>query len=366
MTLYFYIARRFVGRFLAIFGSFFALAFLMETTALFGRFDSAGLGMLDTLRLALLKSPTGVYQMLSMVIILAALLLFRGLSRSSELVATRAAGLSGLRMVAPPMLAAWLIGLIGVTAFNPMAAAALRQFETETGRYNSGSMSAFSLSREGLWLRQGNDQGQTVIFAERANFDATRLSGVTFFEFDASGVAQRRIETGYARLADGAWSLGPGKFWLVNARGKVPDQAAETFDSLSLPSDLSSDQILDSFGDPTTISIWYMRSFIDRLASSGFSTARHQVYLQSELASPLLLAAMVLIGAGFSMRHHRSGRTGQMVLMAVITGLAVFILQDFAQILGANGAIPVAAAAWGPPVSAMLLGVGLLLHMEDG
>ena len=85
-----------------------------------------------------------------------------------------------------------------------------------------------------------------------------------------------------------------------------------------------------------------------------------------ELALPLLMTAMVLVAAGFTMRHARSGRTGTMVLLAVLAGSAIFLLRNFAQVLGENGQIPVIAAAWSPPVAALLLALSLVLHLEDG
>jgi len=366
MTLHAYFARKFLFRFGALFLSFLALAVLTDATALLGQFQGRNVGLGDTLRLALLKAPTGVYQLMSLIAALASLLVFLGLSRSSELVATRAAGQSAFRSLIAPVTVAFLIGVVGVMALNPLAATTLRKFETETGRYKSGTVSSFSLSRKGLWLRQGSARGQTVIFAERANFNGTRLSGVTFWEFDANNRGLRRIESQYAVLKPGVWKLGPGKFWRINDAAKVPDQTAKTFDSLSVPSDLTRRQIMDSFGDPTTVSIWDMPAFIKRLEKSGFSSASHRVRFQIELASPLLLAAMVMVGAAFSMRHARAGRTGLMVLLTVLSGLAVYIFQNFAQILGANGAIPVAAAAWGPPVAAIMFASALILHMEDG
>ncbi len=366
MTLHLYLARRFLWRFLALFASFFALAVITDATALLGQFDSARVGLTDTLRLAFLKAPTGVYQLLPMIVILSSLTLYLGLSRTSELVATRAAGFSALKSLIAPVLTIFAVGLVAILAFNPLASATLRQFESETGRYKSGTLSSFSLSRSGLWLRQGSPSGQTVIFANRANFDATRLSGVTFFEFSDAGIALRRIEANYASLSNGAWNLGPGKFWQINQPGRVPDKTAKEFTSLSLPSDLTRDQILNSFGDPATISIWDTRSFISRLERSGFSTSRHRVHFQIELAMPLLLVGMVMLGAAFSMRHSRSARVGLMVLITVLVGLAVFILQDFAEILGSNGAVPVMAAAWVPPISAILFALGMILHLEDG
>lgn len=366
MTLHFYLARRFLSHFALLFGAFFALALLTDATALLGQFGDKDMGVAETLRLALLKAPSGVYQMLSMIVILAALLMFRGLSRSSELVATRAAGVSALRTVAAPVSAAVLLGVFGLVAYNPLASTALAQFETETSRFQNGVVSTFSLSRQGLWLRQGSPTGQTVVFAARANYDATRLSEVTFFEFARDGKAQRRIEAASATLYDGAWHLGPGKVWSISVDDEVPDKQSQNFDSMKVGSNISSDQILESFGDPTTIPLWDLPAFIARLDRSGFTTSRHRTYFQIELSTPLLLAAMVILGAAFSMQHARKGGAGRKILFAVISGLAVYIIQDFAQILGSNGAVPVIAAAWGPPFAALLLALGLLLNLEEG
>ena len=43
-----------------------------------------------------------------------------------------------------------------------------------------------------------------------------------------------------------------------------------------------------------------------------------------------------------------------------------YYLRNFAQILGENGQVPAILAAWAPPVAAVLIGLGLILHMEDG
>ena len=85
-----------------------------------------------------------------------------------------------------------------------------------------------------------------------------------------------------------------------------------------------------------------------------------------ELALPLLLAAMVLIAAGFTMRHARMAKTGTLVLFAMLSGFGVFFLRNFGQILGETGQIPVLMAAWTPPLAAAMLALGFLLHLEDG
>ena len=65
-------------------------------------------------------------------------------------------------------------------------------------------------------------------------------------------------------------------------------------------------------------------------------------------------------------RPARFGQTGVMILLAVLAGFSLYFLKDFAESLGAQGQIPLAVAAWTPPVAAILLALSLLLHLEDG
>ena len=81
---------------------------------------------------------------------------------------------------------------------------------------------------------------------------------------------------------------------------------------------------------------------------------------------PILLVAMVILGAAFSSGHMRKGGSGLMAMYAVIAGLGVFIIRNFAEVLGANGAIPPEAAAWGPALGALLMALGLHLNLETG
>ncbi|MCB2134395.1 MAG: LPS export ABC transporter permease LptG [Rhodobacteraceae bacterium] len=365
MILPLYFARRFATAFALVFGAFFAVLFLIDMVEQVRRFAGAGVGMGALAELALLNLPASIYRILPLIVILASIALFLALARSSELVIVRASGRSAIRMLLSPVLTALIVGALAVAVLNPIVASTTKRFEALSSRYKLGNESVLSVSREGLWLRQGSEEGQTVIRAERSNLDGTTLFDVTFIGFGADGAALQRVEAEEATLGDGVWNLiGVKRWWFV--QGENPEQGATVHDRLALPSELTPDQIRDSFGTPATIAIWDLPAFIAQLEKAGFSPRKHRVWFQMELAMPLLLAAMVLVGAGFTMRHVRSGRIGLMVLMAIASGFAIFFLRNFAQILGENGQIPVLLSAWIPPLAALLMALGLLLHLEDG
>ncbi len=364
MRLDWYFMRRFLRAFLLVFGVFFGIVYLIDMVEQMRRFDSDAVGMIEAGELALLKAPATMYRMLPLLTVLATIMLFLGLARTSEMVVTRASGRSAIRSLFAPVLTAFAFGVLGVAALNPIVAATSKQFEIASARY-AGNSSTSSISEGGVWLRQASAGGQVVIRAERSNLDGTQFFGVTFYGFDLGGAATYRIDAAEAVLLSGEWALSQAKRWTFDQDGNA-EQGAVQLAQLAVPSDLTRDQIRDSFGSPAAIPIWELPAFIAQLDRAGFSALQHRVWLHMELANPLLLAAMVLIGAGFTMRHTRFGRTGLMVLFAILMGFSVYFLRNFAQVLGENGQIPIIVAAWAPPLAGIFMSLGLLFHMEDG
>ena len=363
MILHRYFARRFLWAFLGTLAVFSAMVFVIDLIDQVRRFRADEAGLVDLIGLTLLNIPQFLYLILPLIMILAAIALFLALARSSELVAARAAGRSALSALLGPVAVALMIGLVAVAAFNPIVAATSREYEERAGNLQ-GRPSVLALSPDGLWLRQGDDGGQAVINAARSNLDGTVLQDVTVITFDARGRPDRRMAAAAARLIDGAWVLDSVKVWPLSADN--PEAAATSHQQLTLPSTLTAQQIRDSFGTPSSIPIWDLPRFITQLQEAGFTARRHQVFLQMELALPAFLIAMVLIGAAFTLRQQRGGRTGIMVLLAVLLSFAVYFLRNFARILGETGELPILLAAWAPPLIGIGLALGLLLHLEEG
>ena len=365
MILHRYFARRFLIAFLAVFAVFLAIFVLLDMAEHIRKFDSDSVGFFDILKLTLLNVPQGLYRILPLIMILSTLALFLSLARTSELVVSRAAGRSALRALVSPITVSLMIGVFAVAVMNPIVAATSKQYEIVSNRYAQGTSSVLSISRDGLWLRQGSPEGQTVIKALQSNLDGTELFDVSFLSFTAEGQPNYRIEAAAAKLTPGAWELKQAKEWRFDGEGNA-EKSAVSHDEMSVTSDLTLAQIRDSFGTPSSIPIWELTGFIRQLENAGFSARSHRVWLQMELALPFTLTAMVLIGAGFTMRHTRFGRTGSMVLAALGLGFGIYFIRNFAQILGESGQIPVLLAAWSPPIAAIFLSLGILLNLEDG
>ena len=223
-----------------------------------------------------------------------------------------------------------------------------------------------SISREGLWLRQTGENSNFIIQARSSSRNGDILYGVRFHEFSTNGDLVRRIEAARAELQPGAWKLFNATQWRFLDKNLFETADIRPYPEIVLPTDLTSDRILSSFAAPKTISVWKLPAFIDQLNASGFSAVRHEVFLQSQYATPLTLVAMMLIGAAFSLKHARFGNAGVMALLAILSGFLMFAVKNVAESLGQAQEVPVLLATWAPPLAAALFALAFVLHLEDG
>jgi lipopolysaccharide export system permease protein len=360
-TLSTYIARQFIAWCGAVFGSMLAIIFLLDYIELIRRGGSkpeATLGLL--LEMAALKLPHMAQEVLPFAVLFGAMMAFWRLTRSNELVIARSAGVSVWQFLMPAVVFALLIGIAAVTVFNPVSSAMEASYEALENRVLRGGGNDFALFRSGLWLREADADGnQTVVHADRMHSGKIVLENVTMFFFEGKDRFAGRIDAAEARLEGGSWHL--RDVWRSQKNGSTEHLA-----SALVPTRLTTRKIEESFASPETMSFWKLPGYIRLLADSGFATQRHRLYFNALLAKPLLLCAMVLIAATFSLRMQRRGGATIMIVGGVGTGFLLYFLSDVVFALGLSSTIPVALAAWTPAGVCLLLGVTLLLHLEDG
>jgi lipopolysaccharide export system permease protein len=356
-----YIGRQFLLWVGAVFGTMLAIIFLLDFIELIRRAGGkteAKIGLL--LGMAALKLPNMAQEVLPFAILFGAMMAFWRLTRTNELVVARASGMSVWQFLAPAVLSAALIGVVSVTIFNPVAATLQASYESLDNRILRGVANRSALFPTGLWLRESDATGNHVMLhADRASPDETTVEGVTFFFFSGADRFAARIDAKEARLERGKWRVFEGVRW-------HSDGNSEPFKETTVPTQLTVEQIRDSFGTPETMSFWKLPGFIQLLEQSGFSTQRHRLRFNALLAKPFLLCAMVMIAATFSTRMQRRGGVTLMVMMGVASGFLLYFLSDVVYALGLSTRIPVALAAWAPAGVCLLIGTSLLLHLEEG
>jgi lipopolysaccharide export system permease protein len=370
ITLMAYVARRFAAMALLMVLSLSALVALFDLIELLRRAATrpeANFALVA--QIAALRVPYVAMQILPFAVLLGGIIAFWRLTRFSELIVARAAGISAWGFLAGPVLVALLLGLGASTALSPLSSAMLARAERLDQLYlrNVGGITALAGGR--LWLRQADEglqpQGVAIISGrpmatrELRPGEALRLSEVTIWRLSADDRPLARIEAASALLQPGRWRFEGAVVFGAERVASAPQ-------NLDFPTELTPERIENSFATPDTLSLWALPEFIKILEDAGFSAIRHRLHFQSLLALPLLATAMALLAAGFSMRSARRGGVARMIAGGVSAGFALFVLDKITGEFGEAGTLPVILAAWAPAGAGFLLAAALLLHLEDG
>lgn len=366
ITIAIYISRQFSGA---------VIAMLLALSGLVGMFD-----FIELLRrsashvdvtfgtvseIAALRLPYVSMQILPFAVLLGGILCFWRLTRTSELIVVRAAGISAWEFLAGPTLCAALFAVVAITVISPVSSAMLAKAEAMDDAYLRTGGGPLSLAGGQLWLRQSDHgitpRGVAIIHAEKVELHGKRLTAnqITVFRLDNADTLLARIDAPAATLERGEWVLD-------DARSVRPEEMPEAPAVIKLPTDLTVARVQESFASPDTLSFWALPGFIRLLDRSGFSSIRHRLHFQAMLALPVLSATMALLSAGFSMRPARRGGVAKMIGSGVSAGFVLFVISKLAEEIGQSGALPVIIAAWAPAVAGLMLAIALLLHTEDG
>ncbi|MCU0954420.1 MAG: LptF/LptG family permease [Hyphomicrobium sp.] len=244
------------------------------------------------------------------------------LSRKSELAVIRAAGVSAWQFLRPGIAVAFILGVMSVTLYNPLAANARAYADALFNEYFGKESSLLRPDAgNGAWLRQDGIDGQSVLMAAGTARSGMQLNTVTAFIFDSEGRFKERADAARANLLDGFWRLEE----VIVAR---PGEEPAKYGSYLLSTYLTPERATDSLGKAIAISFWELPALIEVAEKAKLSSASLRLQYELLLSRPFLCVAMVLLAATVSLKSFRSGGIQTMVVTGMIGGFGFFLLAE--------------------------------------
>ncbi len=311
------------------------------------------------LTMAIFKLPSTAQEVMPFGLLAATLGCLTQLTRTSELIIIRVSGSSIWQVLTPALLLGFAIGLLRVGAFDPLSAAMTDRFERMERHYIDNSDPVVVANPSGIWLRQSTATDSYILHAHVMDAVRPLFRDVTLLRFDSTDRFLERIDAKSAELRGQAWEL---KDVQIVAPNKPQTPAA----GVNVPAKLTFQQLIESFASARTLSFWQLPNFIAVLEASGLPSRAHRLKFQALLATPLLFVGIILLAATFALRLPRLGGLPIAIGAGAMSGFLLYFLSSLAAALGLNSSIPLVLAAWGPAAITAILGITLLLYVEDG
>lgn len=358
-----YVIREFLGTFFLVLASFVLLMLVFTFFELVGDILRNRIALTIVGEYLLNLTPSMLYQIAPLAVLIAVLVTFGSLNRNSEIIAMKATGISLYRLVAPVVCIASVLA-VSLFLFDQYYLPQANRKQEALRATIKGRPPQTFLHPEQQWIFGENKAGQPgrIYYYQFFDPDANEFANFTVFEFDpATFSISRRIFA--ARVTWNAdqqvWNFQKG--WVRDFNGPI-QTAYREFSSATFP-DISEEpayfkkESLQS----QEMNFGQLERYIRDLRQSGFDTMRLRVALWHKLAYPLVAIVMTVLAIPFALTMGRRGSlTG--VAVAIAIALAYWVIDGLFGAMGNVNYLPAALAAWSPDVLFILAGGYLVLR----
>jgi LPS export ABC transporter permease LptF/LPS export ABC transporter permease LptG len=310
----------------------------------------------------LYRTPPFVYQGLHIVMLMSTILLFLGLSRSNELTALKAGGVSLYRVSLPIIGLAGLVTM-GSLGFQEIVMPVLnrRAVEIDEARIKRRTMPELRKRAE-VWYRGREDGGAESRIYHIGLLDPRdrQMNDVTILSLSPDFVMRRRWDAREMRWSDqdDGWRLRRGV--RREFRAGEPDRA-ETFREQAVRLPERYQDFAQVPRAPDVMNYAELREYVGRLHEAGHKVEKYLVDLYSKISFPFAHPIMALVGIPFALQSPRGGRVIGIALCLAL-GLGYFIVHSAAVALARTEILPPLIAAWS--ANALFATLGLYLYLR--
>jgi len=304
-------------------------------------------------------TPSMIYIMAPLSVLLAVLTTVGLLQKSNELTAMKATGTSIYRVIFPVFVIAAAISM-GLFFFDQFYIPAANQRQETLRNQIKGKPAQTYLRPDRKWIF---GEHNNIYYYEFFDPDQNTFANVTAFQFDP--VTFELI--GRVHAARAHWSVELKKWifergWERSFHGSAIQNFRE-FDASTFPALVEHPNYFKKeVHQSSEMNYRELRSYIADLQQSGFDVVRLRVQLQKKFSYPIITLVMAVLAVPFSLS---TGRKGALTGIAVALGVAIayFVAAGLFEAMGNASQLPAAMAAWAPDLIFGFLGGYLLLKV---
>lgn len=313
-------------------------------------FVERGFDARDMARYAMLRLPLLLQQVLPLAALAGSMLALLRLSRFSEMVAIRAAGISLGRlslMVLPVAAGVAATGFFLAEHATPRAEARLAAWWQESDPRPASRV---------RWFRIGGE----IASARGVTADGRELRGISLYRRDSTGLLSSRLSARTGREAPGGWRLAGVTIVSLTSRGPERSTAPEAF----WPARFGREEARALFAPVPHMSAQAARRALAGEAPVGEGPARFETRLQRRFAEPLAPLVMLILALPLALASSRTGPSWALLIYPIAAGTAFVVGDGVLAVAAAAGLIAPWIGAWAAPLLFGLLGITIALYSD--
>jgi lipopolysaccharide export system permease protein len=353
-----YLAVEFLKSFLNVLLLFCCVGLLMNLFEEINYFRKYDIGMGLPMQLSLMIIPSIVINMLPFILFLSSMWVLVKLKNNKDLLSLRTFGISNGKFIFLFSSIAFIIGIIILTALNPVTSVAVKYYEDIKGSYDLDKSHLASINANGIWIKEKIKKNTNIIRSEalKDNF----LIGVSIYKFDENNLLVERIEAKQANIRDTTWLIEDG--YTIQFQDK---NITNDFENLIFYSTFNREKLNSIYSNLDTISFYKLITESKELVARGYNAKLLKEKKHFYLSLPFFLVLMVLLSGIFTLNSNERKQNVYYVFLSIITCVIIFYFKSFSTALGATEKIPLLLSVWSPIIILFLFCSASMIQFNE-
>jgi lipopolysaccharide export system permease protein len=287
--------------------------------------------------------PTLILELLPFIIFLASMFYFLQLKSNKDLLAVKIFGYSNLKITFIIAFFAFLFGCLVLIAINPVTSSLVKYYETEKSKYAKDVDHLISVNKNGVWIKEINDDGYKIINAKK--LEGKVLKKISVYIFDNNNKMLKRIESESAIIVNNPWKMKKGFIYdFTNSEKK------KKFENYDFKTDKVLEKINSLYRNLNTVSFIDVIKDYKQLNMIGYSKKLLNEHIHKFISLPFFLFLMVVSASIFSIGTVSTKQNYYYVIISILISVIIFYFKDLSIALGKTGRISLIFSIWMPVV----------------
>jgi lipopolysaccharide export system permease protein len=286
---------------------------------------SQGYKLHHALLFVALKTPSHIYELMPISVLIGCIFVMARLAQSSEFTILRTGGLPPLKALSTLLQLGLVFVFMTLLIGDYVAPWADRQGVLVKAPFQGN----LTVGRTGAWLKERQDKRHFAVNVR--SFDGiSHMQNIRIHEFNEDGQLVAITSARQADFGEGEWLLHQAeeKSLKDNAADKTTQYLSRQHAQLSWPTGISADMVTAAVLSPDRMRTWELFNYMRHLSNNNQNAQRYEIEFWRKVFYPLSCLVMLFMALPFAYVHFRSGQISGYVFGGVLVGISFALLNN--------------------------------------
>ncbi len=350
-----FLINTFLKSFINIFLIILSLVFILNILKEIEFFNNADVSAIYPVYLALMNTPSIVFEMFPFIFLMASQFFFIKLFNNNEIHIFKYSGLKNFKIIAILSILSFFLGIIIITFFYSLSSNLQSYYLQIKNQYSKDKLYLAVINKNGLWIK--DIVGDKTNIINSSKIDKNYLTETFITTFDKNYNPIKNLKSNKIDIKNNKWLIHDATVFENNTSKKV--------ELLEFNTNFNQKRIESLFSNLSSLSILKLVDLRNNYKSLNYSVVDVDLQINKILTYPIFLTLMTIFSSiiMFNTRDFKSNTLK--IIIGLFFSVTIYYISNFFNVMGSTEKIPLMFSVWAPLISLMIINIFMLIGVNE-